>query len=406
VGGGLSGEKLGTSILDIQKALKASTSQNASFVASSIAETSRAWMANSAFTQMLESIKQQQNLTRAVFGPFEELRRSGVFASTILAGQREMAIIQEAMNNFEARFHWPAMAETTSLLEAFHKVHVSSPLTVLLKQSSGLQHAIESMHTPWLDMNRTMSSMAAFAEIQNIGRALADLPPFDQGVSSALRTDLGDWRDQIAWPEKIFTDLTARSEFYLDLGFNAALTDFPLRAFEQSLDIAGLRSMEPPPMADGSEPPVSPVEGESDEEEGLMRTNAAHDRLQRLERLLRRFIDDQMRQAFGANWAKGRLPNGLYEQWQDKKQKAEQAGAEQRPLIEYADFTDYALIICRTDNWREVFGIFFIRSESVRETFQRLYPIRLDTMHARLITQDDELLLHVEAKRLEKAIAT
>ena len=74
------------------------------------------------------------------------------------------------------------------------------------------------------------------------------------------------------------------------------------------------------------------------------------------------------------------------------------------PVIEYADFTDYAPVICRSDNWRDVFAPFFNRPESVRESFQRLHPIRLDTMHARLITQDDQLLLRVEVKRLVKAI--
>jgi hypothetical protein len=73
-------------------------------------------------------------------------------------------------------------------------------------------------------------------------------------------------------------------------------------------------------------------------------------------------------------------------------------------LVEYADFTDYVPVICRADNWREVFSPFFNRPENVRESFQRLHPIRLDTMHARLITQDDELLLHVEVKRLVKVI--
>src|SRR5687768_8923575 len=48
--------------------------------------------------------------------------------------------------------------------------------------------------------------------------------------------------------------------------------------------------------------------------------------------------------------------------------------------------------------------MFFGRPESVRESFQRLYPIRLDTMHARPITQDDELLLYVETRRLVKIL--
>lgn len=111
-----------------------------------------------------------------------------------------------------------------------------------------------------------------------------------------------------------------------------------------------------------------------------------------------------MTQAFGADWPKCRLPNGLHDRWWEKKQKAEQAGAREQPLIAYADFTDYERVICRGDNWREVFGGFFERPESVRESFQRLHPIRLDTMHARPITQDDELLLYVETRRMAKVI--
>lgn len=64
----------------------------------------------------------------------------------------------------------------------------------------------------------------------------------------------------------------------------------------------------------------------------------------------------------------------------------------------------YERVICKKDNWREVFGGFFDRPENVRESFQRIYPIRVDAMHARPITQDDELLLYVETRRLVKII--
>ena len=50
--------------------------------------------------------------------------------------------------------------------------------------------------------------------------------------------------------------------------------------------------------------------------------------------------------------------------------------------------------------FKPVFG----RAEDVRESFQRLFPVRITTMHARLITRDDELLLLVETKRVLKAI--
>ena len=80
------------------------------------------------------------------------------------------------------------------------------------------------------------------------------------------------------------------------------------------------------------------------------------------------------------------------------------AGYSEQPLIDYADFTDYRAIIERKDNWNAVFKPVFGRAEDVRESFQRLFPVRITTMHARLITRDDELLLLVETKRVLKAI--
>ena len=86
---------------------------------------------------------------------------------------------------------------------------------------------------------------------------------------------------------------------------------------------------------------------------------------------MRRFIDQQMTAAFGLDWPKSRLPNGLYDQWQEKKRKALQSSGREWPLITYADFTDYILVICKRDNWA-VFAPFFGRQEDVREAFQRL----------------------------------
>lgn len=61
-------------------------------------------------------------------------------------------------------------------------------------------------------------------------------------------------------------------------------------------------------------------------------------------------------------------------------------------------------IIIRKDNWERVFEPVFRHPSLVQKSFQRLHPIRVCTMHACLITQDDELYLHVEAMRLLRAM--
>lgn len=262
-----------------------------------------------------------------------ELRRAGLFDED--APWRKTAeLASQAMVSFEARFRLPDHFESALLAEQFRVGAIAEKLVLPGEgvAALALQQAMEKMKTPWLDQQEAMRSIAGFAEIQRIGEAVRSMPAFDDSLAASLRASLGDWRDPISWRPEVFTDLAARSDFYVGLGFNPALTNFPVPAFEQGLEIAGLQ----------------PVESESEpadiEEDGLVRTNAAHDQLLRVERLLRKFIDRRLTKAFGADWPKHRLPNGIYDAWQEKKRKAEEAGADDRPLIEYSDFTDYALM--------------------------------------------------------------
>jgi hypothetical protein len=94
----------------------------------------------------------------------------------------------------------------------------------------------------------------------------------------------------------------------------------------------------------------------------------------------------------------------MYDDWIDKRNRALDAGQNAGQLIEYADFTHYKSIIERKDNWQRVFRRVFRRQEDVRESFQRMFPLRVAVAHARFLTNDDELLLLVESRRLLNAI--
>lgn len=101
---------------------------------------------------------------------------------------------------------------------------------------------------------------------------------------------------------------------------------------------------------------------------------------------------------------KRQLPAGMFDSWYAKRETAVKAGRAEEPLIDYADFTDYKQIIERRDNWNTVFKPVFGRAEDVRESFQRLFPLRIATYHGRIVTLDDQLLLSVEKKRVMSAI--
>lgn len=356
---------------------------------------------NTSVSRMIADVVRDGSLVRGSQGLVAELARAGKLdQGQNFAEQLRPAIA--AMEAYKMRFTLP---EQTTMQRLVHQLQLKidpGALTSFAFKEGEIQRAAQSMRTPWLDAENYLRSAISFTELQGIGSVLSRLPSFDNAINTTLRSYLGDWRDNITWSEPILTDLKARGEFYVGLGFDPSLTDFPESAFQESTEIAGLRQ-EPPALVNAYGEPV-PRAADGEEEGALIRTNMAHDWLLRLETNLRRFIDTQLTAAFGADWPKHRLPNGLYDRWVGKQEAAVKAGRAALPLIAYADFTDYASVICRADNWREVFGRYFDQPENVRESFQRLHPIRLDTMHARPIGQDDELLLYVEVKRLVRVI--
>lgn len=365
-----------------------------------LADLERALGGNNALARLAEDMDRHKKILSATYGPMEELRRSGALAA-ITEQRGAVAELEKQLALTTERFKLPETKLAVELMETYRTDHASE----LVKQFKGhqdyLRRATEAIGSPWLDMAAQMRSVGAFADIQSVGFALKNIPAFDDRLTKLLRIDLGDWQDRINFPQVIFDNPLARSAFYQERGFDPALTAFPADAFAETLDIAGLREA-PPPIIDVYD--YEDVTEDDGQEADFERTNAAHDRLQRFETQLRQFIDAQMTKAFGDQWTKHRIPGPMRQSWINKREKARANGEADHPLIAYADFTDYLPIITQKNNWADVFAPVFGRQTSVQESLQRLYPIRICTMHARMITQDDELFLFVETKRLLIAI--
>ena len=345
--------------------------------------------------QTSRDIARYRELLRVSLGPLEDLRRSGYLT---LASQLHTEISGlGGLLAAEQRFQLPEISNVSRLLRQF-----STEMEAVKRysqQENALQRLMESMQTPWLDVANQLRSINGFAGLHGIGSLLRTSPAFDGHAADILRLDLGDWREEVTWPASIDTDPVARTSLYINQGFNSDLTTFPQTAFEQIVTEAGLKE-QGLPRAIGYD-----LEGESDEadrEAAFQRTNDAHDLLQRFESQLRKFISAQMEKMFGTRWTRQRIPGDMRSRWLEKQ--SQDANSGRWPLIAYADFTDYVDIIARNDNWQELFEAAFANKNSVQESFRRLYPIRLATMHARTITQDDELYLYVETKRILAAI--
>jgi hypothetical protein len=74
------------------------------------------------------------------------------------------------------------------------------------------------MRTPRLIAQDSLRSVTSFVELRGIGSMLSRLPSFSEATNTTLRSYLGDWRDNITWPEPVLTDLDAREVFELDWG--------------------------------------------------------------------------------------------------------------------------------------------------------------------------------------------
>ena len=340
-------------------------------------------------------------LTRAAIRPIEEFSRRADYVSLALQSMEEFQRIQALVQATDKRFYLPEITDAIHLLTQFENSALSSVIERYQLQATQIHRSFEVMSKSWLDVENKLQSIDGFVALTGIGQTLNTMRPFEAVVTEALRIDLGDWRNDIIWPSNVSTDPVVRTSFYEDLGLNPNLTAFPAATFEELVISSGIQEISEP---DASELCFDSTEEETELEAGFNRTNEAHDTIQRFETQIRDFLEQRMNEEFGTNWTKHRVPGEIKKQWSDKQQKARADGETAWPLIAYADFSDYIKIITRGDNWKEVFGEIFIRKSSVQESFQRLLPIRRATMHSRIITQDDELLLFVETKRILKAI--
>jgi hypothetical protein len=386
-------DKMMGRITKIDAALKAANSIDQAIIAASRIDTGAAALAKaSSFgygaQYALRDITGMTEAARLAQAQFFD----GSFAHKIALKSQYEALDLAALNRHAEQFR--------SISGAFEAADLTKQAIGLFPNANTLfgiapelQSRMEAMSRPWI-LEDAARSAFGFSAMQSIGAGLIKRLPFEPGLTTVLRTNLGDWRDPLELPLPTVLDSILRSDFYVQRGFNPALTDFSEAAFAESAELAGLLEQAPA------------EKDEDDTEIGLKRNLEAFDRFQRFEKSIRHFIDKVMTNTFGESWIKSRTPSGMFDDWKRKQSIAENAGEAKKPLIEYADFTDYKKIIERSDNWRDVFATIFGRPEDVRESFQRLYPVRIATMHARIITLDDEMLLIVETKRLLKAFSS
>jgi hypothetical protein len=270
-------------------------------------------------------------------------------------------------------------------MEAFHL-----PAPPLIDTLAGMKYA-------WAQHDDLVSSAVGVAQISALLQGAVSLRPYDDPLTQFARFGFGDYRNELEWDRIPLTDVAVRRDFYRDHGYRSDIAEVRQEVVEECAD-----AIEPHvPGADKSPLPFNVL---LSCQSPLERQQAAFLSVMLIEQALRKLIPERMASVYGPKWIKTHLKGIIRTQWEEKQAIAVKAGRPKDRLIEYADFTDYALIITGDGAWRDVFGKIFDRAEGIRESLHRLNLVRLVVCHSRELLPMDLMLLAVEGTRLLRAI--
>jgi len=138
----------------------------------------------------------------------------------------------------------------------------------------------------------------------------------------------------------------------------------------------------------------------------------AYTTLYSFENEMREFIEDEMEKRFGEKWWDQRVPQDVKETAQTNlsrnspvmpRSKPREKGKKQ--LIDYINFSDFAKIIARRDNWRDLFKDFFRKQDEVNVWLGEINPIRNNIMHSREISVQQYEVLKNTTNKLRRHIS-
>jgi hypothetical protein len=148
-----------------------------------------------------------------------------------------------------------------------------------------------------------------------------------------------------------------------------------------------------------------PAENDREVLISVVEMSAAYRLLHCFEVRLREVVTGLMEARFGADWFRTRVSPNIVALWEEKKATAERKGFCTSRLIDYADFSEYLGIIVRRSNWRDVFQPIFGNQKDTEVSFERLQPLRIETMHNRPLSRADAAVLATEVHRLLRKLA-
>ena len=135
----------------------------------------------------------------------------------------------------------------------------------------------------------------------------------------------------------------------------------------------------------------------------------AYTLLRELEESLRKLIERTL-SPLSSNWWIERVPSDVRTNAEDRKRKNDRqwpwlTGTNLHPIY-YVDFPDYAKIIRKKDNWRDVFARVFKDEEFISVKLREVEPIRNAVAHSRPLPGNGLERLRINSKDILSLLAT
>ena len=233
-------------------------------------------------------------------------------------------------------------------------------------------------------------SDARFSRLSHLSHVVHSEEPFSPTVGKLLENEFGD----ITTPD-LSDNADERDQAAMRAGLNPELIAFPRTTYPRILFSAGFRlSFASVPVPQAIEEPDA---------------GAAFDPhhwqvLNELEQRLRQVVEQRLKNLFGSNWTRQRVPQTVRERWLIRQQEDRADGRSVHADIQYADFMDLVDVITRRDNWREAFQEIFVDPNDISVSLRRLHPVRKALAHSRPLGRADVLTLVSEATRIFRAL--
>lgn len=252
---------------------------------------------------------------------------------------------------------------------------------------SSVSQRMATIAVPWAMEEHLGVSVVGFARISRLHDLAASTEPFGKASVEIFDEELGA-------PVPYEYDDDNRDAAAIDAGLNPEVVAFPDEAYPPVLFSAGFEFRVER---------LAPIRSDKGDASGAF--DPQHNALwNQVENRLRSLVARELRQFVGEQWDRSRVPGTTRQRWLERRDKDRSERGDSYELIFYADFMDLSEIICRRDNWKDLFQRFFVSKEDFQVSMSRLHPVRKALGHSRPLARADQLILFSEATRILNAL--